>query len=111
MWNCNSRANGSRSAARPKKTDIPRTPICTKNSADYVRWANRYEKDIESMGILLLTAPPVRFSWAGEVESPLRQAIARCGWFGSGQVALKFRGTCRGSQRHVLGAGRRWAPR
>ena len=94
-----------------EKTDIPHTLVCTKSSADYVRRANRYEKDIESMGILLPTAPPVRFSWAGEVESGLRQAIARCGWFGSGQVALKFRSTCRGSQRDDFGAGRRSAPR
>ncbi|MDE0123906.1 MAG: hypothetical protein OXN97_04935 [Bryobacterales bacterium] len=94
-----------------EKTDIPHALICTENSADYVRRANRYEKDIESMGTLLPTAPPVRFSWAGEVERRLRLAIARCGCFGSGQVALKFRGTCGGSQRDVFGAGRRSAPR
>lgn len=62
-----------------EKTGIPHTLVCTKNSADYIRRVNRYEKDIESMRILLPMAPPVRFSWAGGVEGRLRQAIARSG--------------------------------
>lgn len=62
-----------------EKTGIPHTLVCTKNSADYIRRVNRYENDIESMRILLPMAPPVRFSWAGETEDRLRQAIARSG--------------------------------
>ena len=62
-----------------EKAGIPHTLVCTKNSADYIRRVNCYEKDIESMRILLPMAPPVRFSWAGEVEGRLRQAVARSG--------------------------------
>ncbi|MDE0102511.1 MAG: hypothetical protein OXN89_09030 [Bryobacterales bacterium] len=60
-----------------KKSGIPHTLVCTKDSADYIRRVSWQRKDIAQMMFLLLAAPAANIPWVTAVAARLRLAIRR----------------------------------